>query len=46
MPPKGDKDIEVILRDLLRRLTLATDPVDVAVAAGIALQELEGTELV
>lgn len=45
MPPKRDKDIEVILRDLLQRLTVATTPVDVAVAAGIALQELEGTEL-
>lgn len=41
---KPKPDLEKILRDLLERLTIAIRPIDVAVAAGIALQEIEGFE--
>lgn len=42
--PDHERTTRRILRDLLRRLAEAREPVDVAIAAGIALNELDGVD--
>jgi hypothetical protein len=44
VPIKREKKIEIALRELLERLTVARTPADIAVAAGEALQQIDGVD--
>jgi hypothetical protein len=44
MPLQRKKNLETILRELLERLTVARRQVDVIIAAGAALDALDGIE--
>jgi hypothetical protein len=44
VPINREKNIEIILRELLERLTVARSHAEIALASGIALQQIDGVD--